>query len=115
MLLQKILPFLIPLQGYALCQSDHQASKTGLPTQPTTKPNIIFLLTDDQDLHLDSLNYMPLLKKHLLDQGTFYTKHYCTIAICCPARVTLWTGKAAHNTVRTINRSEGLFCFSNCE
>ncbi|KAE9962271.1 hypothetical protein EG328_000721 [Venturia inaequalis] len=64
----------------------------------TTRPNIVFILTDDQDLHLNSLDYMPLTQKHLIDQGTFYKRHYCTIAICCPSRVSLWTGKTAHNT-----------------
>lgn len=62
------------------------------------RPNIIFILTDDQDVHLSSLEYMPLVKKHLLDHGTYFRKHYCTTAVCCPSRVTLWTGKAAHNT-----------------
>ncbi|KAK3346163.1 alkaline-phosphatase-like protein [Lasiosphaeria hispida] len=62
------------------------------------QPNIIFILTDDQDLHLDSLNYTPLIKKHLIDQGTLYKRHYCTTAVCCPARVSLWTGRLAHNT-----------------
>ncbi|KAL4869248.1 hypothetical protein BDV12DRAFT_208678 [Aspergillus spectabilis] len=64
----------------------------------TERPNIVFILTDDQDVHLRSLNYMPFVKKHLLDQGTYFNKHYCTTAVCCPSRVTLWTGKAAHNT-----------------
>ncbi|KAL5327615.1 hypothetical protein ACEPPN_005316 [Leptodophora sp. 'Broadleaf-Isolate-01'] len=41
---------------------------------------------------------MPLLKKHISDKGTSYKRHYCTTAICCPSRVTLWTGKNAHNT-----------------
>lgn len=62
------------------------------------RPNVVFILTDDQDVHLQSLDHMPLVKKHLLDQGTYYQKHYCTTAVCCPSRVTLWTGKAAHNT-----------------
>ena len=62
------------------------------------RPNIVFILTDDQDLHMDSLDYLPLIKKHLTDQGTLFKKHFCTTAICCPARVTLWTGKLAHNT-----------------
>ncbi|KAK0724685.1 alkaline-phosphatase-like protein [Lasiosphaeris hirsuta] len=62
------------------------------------QPNIIFILTDDQDLHLDSLDYTPLIKKHLIDQGTLYRRHYCTTAVCCPARVSLWTGRLAHNT-----------------
>lgn len=66
--------------------------------QQSTSPNIVFILTDDQDVHLSSLDYMPLVRKHLVDKGTYYDKHYCTTAVCCPARVTLLTGKAAHNT-----------------
>ncbi|KAK4241186.1 alkaline-phosphatase-like protein [Achaetomium macrosporum] len=62
------------------------------------KPNIVFVLTDDQDLHMQSLDYLPLIKKHLIDNGTLYKRHYCTTAICCPSRVSLWTGKLAHNT-----------------
>jgi arylsulfatase A-like enzyme len=54
--------------------------------QQSDPPNIVLILTDDQDVHLSSLDYMPLVKKH------------CTTAVCCPARVTLMTGKAAHNT-----------------
>jgi N-acetylglucosamine-6-sulfatase len=62
------------------------------------RPNIVVILTDDQDLHMDSVDYMPLLKKHVIDHGTFYKSHYCSTAICCPSRVTLWTGRNAHNT-----------------
>ncbi|KAF1981183.1 arylsulfatase [Aulographum hederae CBS 113979] len=47
---------------------------------------------------MNSLNYLPFVKKHLIDRGTLFTKHFCTIALCCPSRVSLWTGKAAHNT-----------------
>jgi arylsulfatase A-like enzyme len=70
----------------------------GSPAETGKRPNVVFILTDDQDLHMDSLNYMPLVQKHLIDQGTFYKRHFCTIALCCPSRVSLWTGKAAHNT-----------------
>ncbi|KAL3457657.1 Arylsulphatase [Aspergillus heterothallicus] len=55
-------------------------------------------MTDDQDLHLDSLNYMPKLKRMIADEGTVFEKHFCTIAVCCPSRVSLMTGKLAHNT-----------------
>ncbi|EPS33769.1 hypothetical protein PDE_08731 [Penicillium oxalicum 114-2] len=55
-------------------------------------------MTDDQDLHLDSLDYMPKLQKLIGDEGTFFRRHYCTIAVCCPSRVSLMTGKLAHNT-----------------
>lgn len=89
--------------------SDQQFIQTDGPASVSTKPNVVFILTDDQDLHLDSLSYMPHLKNHLLDQGTFYRRHYCTIALCCPSRVSLWTGRAAHNTnVTDVNPPYGL-------
>lgn len=62
------------------------------------RPNILFILTDDQDVHMDSLSYMPYLWKHLIQEGTTFTKHFCTVALCCPARGVLWAGQAAHNT-----------------
>jgi len=70
------------------------------PSSPArgARPNIVFILTDDQDLHMDSLEYTPLISKHLIEQGTFFKRHYCTTALCCPSRVSLWTGKQAHNT-----------------
>ena len=73
------------------------------------KPNIVFILTDDQDLHMGSLNYIPLVQKHLIDKGTLYKKHFCTTALCCPSRVSLWTGKQAHNTnVTDVNPPHGM-------
>jgi arylsulfatase A-like enzyme len=84
----------------ALLTSLHNASEAQqIPLQVGGKrPNIVFILTDDQDVHLSSLDYMPFVRKHILDQGTYFNKHYCTTAVCCPSRATLWTGKAAHNT-----------------
>ena len=63
-----------------------------------SRPNIIFFLTDDQDANLDSLSYQPFVQQHLINQGLMFKRHYCTVALCCPSRVNLWTGKAAHNT-----------------
>lgn len=60
--------------------------------------NIVFILSDDQDAALDSVSYMPLLRKHLGREGTTYTNHFTTTAVCCPSRVSLWTGKQPHNT-----------------
>lgn len=33
----------------------------------------------------------------IVSKGTTFAQHYCTVALCCPSRATLWTGKAAHN------------------
>lgn len=41
---------------------------------------------------------MPLLQKYVINEGTTFNNHHCTVAICCPSRVNLWTGRAAHNT-----------------
>ncbi|RMZ82620.1 hypothetical protein DV738_g1698, partial [Chaetothyriales sp. CBS 135597] len=51
---------------------------------------------------------MPKLQKHLIDKGTHFERHYVTVALCCPSRVSLWTGLAAHNTnVTDVNPPHG--------
>ena len=78
------------------------------------KPNFIFIMTDDQDLHMNSLDYQTAVKKHFTDEGTFFSRHFCTVSQCCPSRVSLLTGKAAHNTnVTAVNPPYGIslsFC-----
>jgi arylsulfatase A-like enzyme len=70
----------------------------GPQTDNSSKPNFVFIMSDDQDYEMDSLNYMPLLKKYIADEGTRFERHYATTAQCCPSRTSLWTGKATHNT-----------------
>jgi hypothetical protein len=67
-------------------------------SNPSKPPNILFVITDDQDLELDSISYTPLIEKHLRQKGTFFRNHFVTTALCCPSRVSLWTGRQAHNT-----------------
>ncbi|KAF2098540.1 alkaline phosphatase-like protein, partial [Rhizodiscina lignyota] len=62
------------------------------------KPNIVFILTDDQDLHLNSLDHMQVLQEQLVNQGTYFSKHYAHVTQCCPSRASLWAGRHAHNT-----------------
>lgn len=84
----------------------HLTNSVGTPSSASaTRPNIVFILTDDQDLHLNSLDFMPLTKKHLTEQGTFYKRHYCTIAVCCPSRVSLWTGKTGRIPLEMLDSS----------
>lgn len=65
---------------------------------PKHRPNFIIIMTDDQDLHLNSLDYQPAVQKYFAKEGTFYQKHYVTMAQCCPSRVSFMTGMAGHNT-----------------
>ncbi|KAL7625776.1 hypothetical protein AAE478_004999 [Parahypoxylon ruwenzoriense] len=62
------------------------------------RPNVVFVLTDDQDARLGSLEHMPRTRRDLLREGTSFARHYATTAVCCPSRVSLWTGRLAHNT-----------------
>ncbi|KAI3323033.1 Arylsulphatase [Xylariaceae sp. AK1471] len=82
--------------GAALALAQYQAPL--VDQNYPRRPNVVFILTDDQDVQLNSLHYMPLIKKHLIEHGISFKKHYCTTALCCPSRVNLWTGKAPHNT-----------------
>ncbi|KAJ5902580.1 hypothetical protein N7495_003108 [Penicillium taxi] len=67
-------------------------------SQSSKPPNFLFIITDDQDLELDSISYTPRVSKHIRDKGTFFRNHFVTTALCCPSRVSLWTGRQAHNT-----------------
>ena len=41
---------------------------------------------------------MPKVTSLIGGAGINYDKHYCTVAWCCPSRVSFFTGRAAHNT-----------------
>ncbi|KID82851.1 arylsulfatase precursor [Metarhizium guizhouense ARSEF 977] len=82
----------------ALALAFRMASGTNHHQNGTAKPNFIFIMTDDQDLHLNSLEYQNIVQEQLIKKGTTFKKHFCTVALCCPSRVSLLTGKAAHNT-----------------
>ncbi|EWG48687.1 hypothetical protein FVEG_16305 [Fusarium verticillioides 7600] len=73
----------------------------------STKPNIVFLLSDDQDLRLGSLEYQNVLQRLLVQQGVSFTNHHVTTSVCCPSRATLLKEKLAHDTNITHVRSPG--------
>ncbi|KAI4601038.1 hypothetical protein KJ359_012225 [Pestalotiopsis sp. 9143b] len=87
----------VALMGLSTLASANVNISTSL-NSTQSKPNFVFIMTDDQDLHLSSLDHMPLVKKYLSDEGTTFNKHFCTVSLCCPSRVSLLTGRAAHNT-----------------
>jgi arylsulfatase A-like enzyme len=81
-----------------------------------SKPNFLLIMPDDQDLKLDSLSYTPLTMNHMAKKGTTFANHFVTTALCCPSRVSLLTGRQAHNTnVTDVNppwgKPEFLFSF----
>ncbi|KAL4738200.1 alkaline-phosphatase-like protein [Aspergillus similis] len=47
---------------------------------------------------MNSVEYMPHVASRIRDKGIDFTNHFVTTALCCPSRVSLWTGPQAHNT-----------------
>lgn len=62
------------------------------------QPNIILILTDDQDPQPDLLDSMPNLQSLMVDQGMTFENFFAPVPLCCPARATLLRGQYSHNT-----------------
>ncbi|KUI64363.1 Arylsulfatase [Cytospora mali] len=74
-----------------LTREGHAKSASG-------RPNIVFIMADDQDRLLNSTDYMPALQRELFAKGTEFTHHYTTQALCCPSRSSILRGQQTHNT-----------------
>ena len=72
------------------------ATFDGMEAQGQTKPNIVFVLTDDQSPGTE--NAMPNLKSNVTREGVKFTNMTSTFPLCCPGRATIMRGQYAHNT-----------------
>ena len=63
----------------------------------TDRPNILFILTDDLDAELGTLNYMPHLQELLVAQGLSVDDYFISQPLCCPSRATFLRGQYTHN------------------
>ncbi|KAI0023751.1 arylsulfatase [Xylariomycetidae sp. FL0641] len=62
------------------------------------QPNIVLIMTDDQDLVMDSVKHQKRLLEMIGGNGVTVTNHYTTVSQCCPSRGAMLRGQAAHNT-----------------
>src|SRR5580692_4192926 len=62
---------------------------------PTSRPNIVFVLTDD--LSTDLLRYMPAVQAMQQD-GLTFDDYFVSDSLCCPSRSSIFTGDFPHDT-----------------
>ena len=60
------------------------------------KPNIVFILTDDQ--RIDELGHMPNVQSLIQAKGTSFDQSFVANSLCCPSRSSILTGFYSHTT-----------------
>ena len=88
------------LAGLGLTVAQTQSSRAQIT--PSTKPNILFVLTDD--MRVSDLPYMPETRRLLGGGGVKFTKAFVTRSLCCPSRATIQRGQYTHNHQILSNR-----------
>lgn len=78
----------------------------GQAVSAATRPNIVVVMTDDQDLA--SMAAMPRVQRLLAAEGTTFARHTVEFSLCCPSRATYLSGRLSHNSnVRGTNPPAG--------
>jgi N-acetylglucosamine-6-sulfatase len=81
---------LLACAGVLVVSEEPEAS-----AQTTLKPNIVFVLTDDQDAR--SIEQMPMVQKELVAKGTTFENGILPLPMCCPSRASMLRGQHTHN------------------
>jgi N-acetylglucosamine-6-sulfatase len=64
-------------------------------TTPPTRPNIVFVLTDDLSMNL--LRFMPQVQA-MEQRGLTFQDYFVSDSLCCPSRSSIFTGNFPHDT-----------------
>ncbi|GAB4137227.1 MAG: sulfatase-like hydrolase/transferase [Planctomycetaceae bacterium] len=97
-----MLIFLVPgLLGFANCANHSaRADETFRTAAPRQRPNILFLLSDDQRPDTIAALGNPIIKTPHLDSlvksGLTFTRATCSNPICTPSRAEILTGASGH-------------------
>lgn len=71
------------------------------------QPNVLFVLTDDQDIYMDGAKHQPKIQKLLAEEGVTLVNQFVSTPVCCPSRGGMLTGRYIHNVPMTNNSIEG--------
>lgn len=67
-------------------------------TATSPRANVVFVLTDDQDSTLASMDVMNATRALIGSQGVTFRNNFVNTPICCPSRAEIQTGRHMHNT-----------------
>jgi N-acetylglucosamine-6-sulfatase len=71
----------------------------GAEAQTTSRPNIVFVMTDDLDER--SMEQLGGIQQVMGSNGTTFKNAYVTYSLCCPSRATFFGGQYPHNRIVT--------------
>jgi N-acetylglucosamine-6-sulfatase len=69
--------------------------KQGAEAQTTSRPNIVFVMTDDLDER--SMEQLSGIQQVMGSNGTTFKNAYVTYSLCCPSRASFFRGQYPHN------------------
>ena len=79
-----------------------------------TRPNIVFILTDDLSWNLINARFAPHIVE-LEKRGETFTHYFVADSLCCPSRSTIFTGLFPHDTHVLTNRRDPSFDTNNTD
>jgi N-acetylglucosamine-6-sulfatase len=71
----------------------------GAEAQTTSRPNIVFVMTDDLDER--SMEQLGGIQQVMGSNGTTFKNAYVSYSLCCPCRATFFGGQYPHNRIVT--------------
>uniref|UniRef100_A0A6B2EJ55 Putative sulfatase n=1 Tax=Phlebotomus kandelakii TaxID=1109342 RepID=A0A6B2EJ55_9DIPT len=79
----------------------------GTITMASKLPNIVLILTDDQDVVLNGMMPMKGVQELLAQEGATFINAFTSSPLCCPSRAAILSGRYAHNHATTNNSVSG--------